>query len=395
MDILHLTSPHCAVLLALHGTLMAPDRGDSPFRPYSSTLDGSVEDELTHETSRSVMQEPTGQEPDTTFLAKRSEQPQFTLRALLLGLLIGVLIAFSNTYFGLQTGWISGMAMPSALIGFAYFKGLRALMCRLGESFNRFGFGDDFSEVENVLVQTVAGSVGTMPLGCGFVGVVPALEFLLKPEETPESTSSDPEMITALAMAHETGGLRLPLGKLVLWALGLCFFGVVFAVPLRKEVIVREKLRFPSGTATALMIGVLHGGEKTGGEGNIEEGHKRQSKRRSSVDDEETQGLMDGASHAVHDSGNNTDAEDEDDAKGHEDALKRDWKRQIRLLTYSFFCSGAYVRNTKSHLCVAPSSTKVHLLIDLLPRLFSRTSFLSCTRSQSSALTCPTSGSGT
>ena len=146
------------------------------------------------------------------------------------------------------------MAMPSALIGFAYFKGLRALVCKLGEPLQRWGWGEGFSEVENVLVQTVAGSVGTMPLGCGFVGVIPALEFLLKPSETPESSSRDPEIVAALAVAAEGGGLRLPLGKLVLWALGLCFFGVVFAVPLRKEVIVREKLRFPSGTATALMV---------------------------------------------------------------------------------------------------------------------------------------------
>ena len=36
-----------------------------------------------------------------------------------------------------------------------------------------------FTPVENVLVQSVAGAVGTMPLGCGFVGVVPALNFLL------------------------------------------------------------------------------------------------------------------------------------------------------------------------------------------------------------------------
>ena len=30
-------------------------------------------------------------------------------------------------------------------------------------------------------------------------------------------------------------------------------------MPLRREVIVREKLKFPTGTATAVMIGVLYG----------------------------------------------------------------------------------------------------------------------------------------
>jgi uncharacterized oligopeptide transporter (OPT) family protein len=216
------------------------------------------------------------------------------------------------------------MSMPSALIGFAYFKGLRALMGGLGDRFAHFGFGDNFSEVENVLVQTVAGSVGTMPLGCGFVGVVPALEFLLKPSETPQSGSGDPDIVAALAASEELGGLKLPLGKLVLWALGICFFGVVFAVPLRKEVIVREKLKFPSGTATALMIGVLHGGEK-----------QKNTKSEEHEDEEEGRALMDEA---------HRDSQDRARSSAQEEVIKRDWRRQIRLLTFSFGISGGYVR---------------------------------------------------
>ena len=292
---------------------------DTPFRDHDRDHDYDSEDEM----SRAVTQGPVGQEPDARFLAQRSQQPQFTLRALLLGLAIGVLIAFSNTYFGLQTGWISGMAMPSALVGFAYFKGLRVLMGRLGDGFTRYGFGEGFSEVENVLVQTVAGSVGTMPLGCGFVGVVPALEFLLKPSETPQSGSDDPDIVAALAMSAKTGGLKLPLGKLVLWALGICFFGVVFAVPLRKEVIVREKLKFPSGTATALMIGVLHGGEK-----------QKSTKTEDQENEEEGRALMGETQRDSHEQGR---------GESQDEAAKRDWKRQIRLLTYSFSISGVYV----------------------------------------------------
>lgn len=302
---------------------MAPDRGDSPAHDRASDAPYHDYQDDNDDISRAISHEPIGHEPDAQFFARRSEQPQFTLRALLLGLLIGVLIAFSNTYFGLQTGWISGMAMPSALIGFAYFKGLRALMSRLGDGFARFGFGEGFSEVENVLVQTVAGSVGTMPLGCGFVGVVPALEFLLKPSETPSSSSSDPDIVEALAAAEETGGLKLPTGKLVLWALGICFFGVVFAVPLRKEVIVREKLKFPSGTATALMISVLHGG-----------GKQRAQKPEEHEDEEEGRALM-GEAHRDSYDGDRDRAQDED--------AKRDWRRQIRLLTLSFAISGVYV----------------------------------------------------
>ncbi|KAK4948909.1 OPT superfamily [Elasticomyces elasticus] len=323
---------------------MAPSRGSSLSSHSFSSSD------LAHTTSRSLA-EPIGREPSPAFLAARSEQPQFTIRALLVGLLIGVLIAFSNTYFGLQTGWISGMAMPSALIGFAYFKALNTITGRLRESDSSLGgwmggWGEGFSEVENVLVQTVAGSVGTMPLGCGFVGVIPALEFLLKPEETPGSTSEDPDIVAALSVAQETGGLRLPLSKLILWALGLCFFGVMFAVPLRKEVIVREKLKFPSGTATALMIGVLHGGEKTGKEGEMEEHAKRDgagTRRRRSRrgDNEEAEALMGGASPPPGDARGSQD-EDERGDGGAEHDTKKDWKKQIRVLTYAFAVSGIY-----------------------------------------------------
>ena len=119
------------------------------------------------------------------------------------------------------------MTMPAALLGFSFFR-LLSRHLRL-----------PFSPAENVLVQSVAGSVGTMPLGCGFVGVLPALNFLLQPSQG--------------------GPLHIGLGKLIIWALGIAFFGVVFAVPLRKQVIVREKLRFPSGTATAALIALVHG----------------------------------------------------------------------------------------------------------------------------------------
>lgn len=83
-----------------------------------------------------------------------------TLRGVLAGLLVGLVICFSNMYFGLQTGWVSSMTMPASLMGFAIFRSLTPLL--------RF----PFSAVENVLVQTVAGSMAIMPLGCGFVGVV-------------------------------------------------------------------------------------------------------------------------------------------------------------------------------------------------------------------------------
>ncbi|KNG89644.1 oligopeptide transporter, OPT family [Aspergillus nomiae NRRL 13137] len=224
----------------------------------------------------------------------------FTPRSLLVGLIIGALITFSNTYFGLQTGWISTMAMPSALIGFSVFKVLSKHLSY------------PFTPIENVLIQTVAGAVGTMPLGCGFVGVIPALEFLLRDgEDGPLATEAS--------------------GKLVIWSLGVCLFGVVFAVPLRKEVIVREKLKFPSGTASALMLRVLHGS------GQSDEKVKgRMSDDRGVGRDEEEEAPI--ISRVSEESG----ALLRKPTQEEENSDKKDWRSKMRLLVGAFVVSGVY-----------------------------------------------------
>ena len=183
------------------------------------------------------------------------------------------------------------MSMPSSLIGFAFFKTLSKHLDL------------PFTPVENVLVQTVAGSMGTMPLGCGFVGVMPALNYMLKPEEQ--------------------GPIFLSLWKLVLWALGLCFFGVVFAVPLRRQVIIREKLKFPSGTATALMIGVLHGKEASA-DGPVP-----------------PQGSRDPAAQEAIEDGEGADVEELNRSQ-----QQSSWKSKVKLLIISFAISGIYTLAT-------------------------------------------------
>ncbi|KAH8083524.1 putative oligopeptide transporter [Filobasidium floriforme] len=154
----------------------------------------------------------------------------FTLRAVVVGLLVGVLLAFTNLYFGLQSGWISMMSLQSSLLGFAIFK----------LPLPRFLSPPDrpFTAQENVVVQTTAVATGTLPLAAGLVGIIPALEQL---DLTLDGV----------------GPMRLSFWQLIGWSIGICFFGVFLAVPLRKQVIVKEKLVFPSGTATAQLIALL------------------------------------------------------------------------------------------------------------------------------------------
>lgn len=319
---------------------MAPDRGSPRQSERSGDGDGErVEDHDSEPESdnegpdASLLQRDDAQ----AFLAEQAEQGQnFTFRGVAVGLAIGVIICFSNMYFGLQTGWVSGMAMPAALIGFGFFK--TVVRC----------INYPFTPVENVLVQTVAGALGTMPLGCGFVGVMPALNYLLKSEEN--------------------GPLVLSTGKLIIWSLGICFFGVVFAVPLRREVIIREKLKFPSGTATALMIGVLHGNTdeegKKGQDSGLEIFRRRSQDMRRSTS-------MDGIPAGSGGDGVQIVPTDYDGFQSSDETDRRDdWKANIRLLGIAFGISAVYVRPALSKFSTSGKADRLRLL----PHI----SFLNC-----------------
>ncbi len=155
-------------------------------------------------------------DPDHDDLSSTSSSPpiegDFTPRAIIVGLLVGVLLAFTNLYFGLQTGWISMMSLQSALVGYAVFQlpwsGVPRFL-----STNRvlravFSLDIPFSPQENVVLQTTAVATGTLPLAAGLVGIIPALEML--------DIKLDGQ-----------GPVKMGYWALVGWSLGICFFGWV------------------------------------------------------------------------------------------------------------------------------------------------------------------------
>ncbi|KDN44954.1 OPT superfamily oligopeptide transporter [Tilletiaria anomala UBC 951] len=171
----------------------------------------------------------------------------FTLRSALVGLAIGALICLTNTYFGLQSGWITMASLQAALIGFGVFRLLELPIEFFRRTSNRFFAGNDrshwqwrrFTPQENCVVQATAVAVGGMPLSAGLVGILPALAKL-----DPKKDGAEP--------------IDLGWWRLLGWTASCAYFGIMFASPLRLPMIIKEKLRFPSGTATAQLISVLH-----------------------------------------------------------------------------------------------------------------------------------------
>lgn len=164
-----------------------------------------------------------------------------------------------------------------------------------------------------IVLQTTAVATGTLPLAAGLVGVIPALSQL------------DP--------ALDNGALPIVLSfpHLLMWCFAVAFFGVFLAVPLRRQVVVKEKLVFPSGTATAQIIAVLHKVDlpQEGATGEV----KKRAGYRLLGEDEERQEV--------------SEAEDEDErvegvAEGEESTQEKIDRQGWVALSLSFALSASY-----------------------------------------------------
>ncbi len=144
-------------------------------------------------------------------------RPEFTGRAILFGGLFGILFGAVTVYVGLRAGLTVSASIPIAVLSISV---LRAL----GKA----------SILENNIVQT-AGSAGESVAG-GVIFTLPALIFL---------------------------GFPLEYSRIFLLAFIGGWLGVLFMIPLRRQLIVKEhgNLLYPEGTACA---DVLIAGDKGG-----------------------------------------------------------------------------------------------------------------------------------
>ncbi len=164
------------------------------------------------------MAEPTAQEAvDEPLYTPAPGERQLTFRAVATGCLLGGVVCAMNIYFGLQTGWSIGGSLIAAILGFSFFKVV-----------TRLTGGEPLSRLEVNIAQTAGSAAGSMTSAAGLLAPIPALRIL----------GQDP----------------LSYGELTLWAASVAWLGVFFAVPLRRQMVLVEKLRFPTGTATANTI---------------------------------------------------------------------------------------------------------------------------------------------
>jgi len=150
--------------------------------------------------------------------------PEFSIKAIILGALFGIIFGAATVYLALKAGLTVSASIPIAVLAIAVFK-------RIGKS----------TILENNIVQTI-GSAGES-VAAGVVFTIPALIYLASGEQFFTYIN-----IFTLAIV---GGI----------------LGVLFMVPLRRSLIVKEHgtLPYPEGTACAE---VLVAGERGGSMAN-------------------------------------------------------------------------------------------------------------------------------
>ncbi|MBI2401789.1 MAG: oligopeptide transporter, OPT family [Gemmatimonadetes bacterium] len=154
------------------------------------------------------------------FVAASQTVPEFSIKAIVLGAIFGIIFGAATVYLALRAGLTVSASIPIAVLAIAVFK--------------RFGHS---TILENNIVQTI-GSAGES-IAAGVVFTIPALIFLSGGEQYFNYFN-----VLTLSLV---GGI----------------LGVLFMIPLRRALIVKEHgtLPYPEGTACAE---VLVAGERGG-----------------------------------------------------------------------------------------------------------------------------------
>ncbi|HVV00551.1 MAG TPA: OPT family oligopeptide transporter, partial [Verrucomicrobiae bacterium] len=164
---------------------------------------------------------------ETVYTGRGDSQKQLTLRAVLMGGILGMFMSISNLYTTLKLGWSFGVAITACALSYVIWNGLRGLSG---------GKLSQMSILENNCMQSTASAAGystRATVGTAFGALL---------------------LITG---AHQPWQIVLPFTLLT------ALLGVFLAIPMKRQMVNQEQLKFPSGTAAAETLRSLYskGGE--------------------------------------------------------------------------------------------------------------------------------------
>ena len=185
------------------------------------TAPASAPDALPVEGFRGTPEEIERQWLERVYRGRGDTLRQLTWRAVIMGSALGGLLSLTNLYIGLKAGWGFGVAITACILSYAIWTAL-----------HRVGLArTPMTILENNCMQSTASSAGY---------------------------STGGTLISAFAAWMLINNAAMPLGEMLAWVFLLAVLGVTMAIPMKRQMINVEQLRFPSGIAAAETLRALH-----------------------------------------------------------------------------------------------------------------------------------------
>ncbi|XP_038687175.1 probable metal-nicotianamine transporter YSL7 [Tripterygium wilfordii] len=163
---------------------------------------------------------------------------QITLRAMVTSFVLSIVFNFIVCKLNLTTGVIPSLNVAAGLLGFAILKSWTTFLGKVGF------LKQPFTRQENTVIQTCVVASSGIAFSSGtasyLLGMSPKVAAQLDEGNTPNN-------VKALSLGWMYGFLAV-----------VSFVGLFSIVPLRKMMILKYKLTYPSGTATAYLINSFH-----------------------------------------------------------------------------------------------------------------------------------------
>lgn len=159
---------------------------------------------------------------EQVYKGRGDSMAQLTVRSVLMGGILGMFMAVSNLYTTLKLGWSFGVSITACVVSFVVWNALRTV---LG------GRISQMTILENNCMQstaTAAGSSTGATIGTAFGALL------------------------LIQGVHQSWWILVP------FAILTAALGVFLAIPMKRQMINQEQLKFPSGIATAETLQSLY-----------------------------------------------------------------------------------------------------------------------------------------
>jgi uncharacterized oligopeptide transporter (OPT) family protein len=156
------------------------------------------------------------------YTGRGDRQKQLTLRAVLMGGVLGMFMSISNLYTTLKLGWSFGVAITACVLSFVIWNAIRSLSG---------GKISQMTILENNCMQSTATAAGS---------------------------STGAAIGTAFGALLLIQGVHQPWTVVAPFAVFTAALGVFLAIPMKRQMINQEQLKFPSGIAAAETLRSLY-----------------------------------------------------------------------------------------------------------------------------------------